>query len=76
MIPLAPLRDLVANNILRSIFKTHLRAGGAAVRRLARWRNYRRTLNALKRLDETGLRDLGISRSDFDCIARGEIVRD
>ena len=64
------MHDRAANNLLCGIFET------SVGRRLARWRDYRRTLSQLVQLDESDLRDLGINRTDFDAIARGEMVRE
>jgi len=58
-----------ASNLLRHVFET------SVGRRLTRWRDYRRALSQLERLNEHDLRDLGISKSDFDAIAKGKMVR-
>jgi uncharacterized protein YjiS (DUF1127 family) len=40
-----------------------------------RWRDYRRTLNELESLSESDLRDMRISKADFDAIAWEEAKR-
>jgi uncharacterized protein YjiS (DUF1127 family) len=70
------LADRAADNRLHGIFETRSPAWVSVVRRLARWRNYHRTLNQLERLNEEDLRDLAINKTDFDAIARGVFVRE
>ncbi|MEQ9814414.1 MAG: DUF1127 domain-containing protein [Azospirillaceae bacterium] len=41
---------------------------------ITRRRDYTRTMNELQRMDTRQMNDLGISRADFDAIARGTFV--
>jgi uncharacterized protein YjiS (DUF1127 family) len=43
--------------------------------RFLRWRDYRRTLTELESLSERDLRDMRISKADFNAIAREEAKR-
>ena len=64
------MHDRTASNLLRRVLET------SVGRRLARWRDYRRAMIQLERLNENDLRDLGINRTDFEAIARGKMVRE
>lgn len=50
-------------------------AGLVLLRRYLRWRRYRTTMEKLKQLDEQNLRDLSLSRWDFEAIASGAFRR-
>jgi len=50
-------------------------AGLVLLRRYLRWRRYRTTMEKLKQLDEQNLRDLSLSRWDFEAIASGTFRR-
>jgi len=62
--------DRAASGLLRRVVETPVG------RRLARWREYRRAMSQLERLNENDLRDLGINKTDFEAIARGKMVRE
>jgi uncharacterized protein YjiS (DUF1127 family) len=43
--------------------------GRSVANGFVRWRDYRRTLKELESLSESDLRDMGISKADFNAIA-------
>jgi uncharacterized protein YjiS (DUF1127 family) len=49
--------------------------GRSVANRFLRWRDYRRTLNELESLSERDLRDMRISKANFDAIAWEEAKR-
>jgi uncharacterized protein YjiS (DUF1127 family) len=52
-----------------------LASGVSVAHCFVRWRDYRRTLNELHNLSELDLRELRISKADFNAIAWGEAQR-
>jgi uncharacterized protein YjiS (DUF1127 family) len=49
--------------------------GRSVTKGFLRWRDYRRMLKELESLNESDLRDMGISKADFDAIAWEEAKR-